>query len=33
MALRDAVPWANHAASLVVGKFGTASVAYNELAA
>jgi rfaE bifunctional protein kinase chain/domain len=30
MPLRDAVPWANHAASLVVGKFGTASVGYDE---
>jgi D-glycero-beta-D-manno-heptose-7-phosphate kinase len=33
VSLRDAVPWANHAASLVVGKFGTASVNYDELAA
>jgi D-glycero-beta-D-manno-heptose-7-phosphate kinase len=33
LGLRDAVPWANHAASLVVAKFGTASVAYEELAA
>ena len=33
LSLRDAVPWANHAASLVVGKFGTASVSYDELAA
>jgi rfaE bifunctional protein kinase chain/domain len=33
VSLRDAVPWANHAASLVVGKFGTASVSYEELAA
>ena len=33
LGLRDAVPWANHAASLVVGKFGTASVSYDELAA
>jgi len=32
-AMRDAVPWANHAASIVVGKFGTASVGYDELAA
>jgi rfaE bifunctional protein kinase chain/domain len=32
VSLRDAVPWANHAASLVVGKFGTASVSYDELA-
>jgi D-glycero-beta-D-manno-heptose-7-phosphate kinase len=30
--LRDAVPLANHAASIVVGKFGTASVSYDELA-
>jgi len=30
---RDAMPWANHAASIVVGKFGTASVAYDEWAA
>ncbi len=30
MPLRDAVPWANHAASLVVGKFGTASISYDE---
>jgi len=30
MPLRDAVPWANHAASIVVGKFGTASVSYDE---
>ena len=33
MTLRDAVPLANHAAALVVGKFGTASVSYDELAA
>jgi rfaE bifunctional protein kinase chain/domain len=33
MPLADAVPWANHAASIVVGKFGTASVGYDELAA
>jgi len=32
MPLRDAVPWANHAASIVVGKFGTASVSYDEWA-
>lgn len=31
--LAEAVPWANHAASLVVGKFGTASVNAQELAA
>jgi rfaE bifunctional protein kinase chain/domain len=29
----DAMPWANHAASIVVGKFGTASVSYDEWAA
>lgn len=33
MPLADAVPWANHAASLVVGKFGTASLSYDEWAA
>lgn len=33
LSLREAVPWANHAASLVVGKFGTASVSHEELAA
>lgn len=33
MPLAQAVPWANHAASLVVGKFGTASVSAQELAA
>jgi len=32
MPLREAVPWANHAASIVVGKFGTASVSYDEWA-
>ncbi|WP_374674238.1 D-glycero-beta-D-manno-heptose-7-phosphate kinase [Ideonella sp.] len=31
--LAQAVPWANHAASLVVAKFGTASVGYDEWAA
>lgn len=31
--LAQAVPWANHAASLVVAKFGTASVSYDEWAA
>ena len=31
MTLRDALPLANHAAGLVVGKFGTASVSYAEL--
>jgi D-glycero-beta-D-manno-heptose-7-phosphate kinase len=33
VAPRDAMPWANHAASIVVGKFGTASVGYDEWAA
>jgi bifunctional ADP-heptose synthase (sugar kinase/adenylyltransferase) len=28
--LPEAVPWANRAASVVVGKFGTASVSYDE---
>ena len=31
LSLRDAVPIANRAAGLVVGKFGTATVNYNEL--
>lgn len=31
MSLRDAVPIANRAAGIVVGKFGTATVNYNEL--
>jgi rfaE bifunctional protein kinase chain/domain len=31
MGLRDALPWANRAGSLVVGKFGTATVSYEEL--
>ena len=29
--LREAVPVANRAGSIVVGKFGTASVTYEEL--
>jgi len=29
--LRDAMPLANRAGGIVVGKFGTASVAYEEL--
>jgi len=33
MALRDAMPLANRAGGIVVGKFGTASVTYDELAA
>lgn len=31
MSLRDALPFANRAAGLVVGKFGTATVSYEEL--
>ncbi|CAN5127574.1 D-glycero-beta-D-manno-heptose-7-phosphate kinase [soil metagenome] len=31
MSLREAVPIANHAAGIVVGKFGTATVNYSEL--
>jgi len=31
MPLREALPIANHAAGLVVGKFGTATVSYEEL--
>ena len=31
ISLRDAVPIANQAASIVVGKFGTATVSYDEL--
>ena len=31
MSLRDAVPIANRAGGIVVGKFGTATVSYNEL--
>ena len=33
MTLRDALPWANKAGGIVVGKFGTASVSWQELAA
>ena len=33
LSMREAVPVANHAASLVVGKFGTASVSHAELVA
>jgi rfaE bifunctional protein kinase chain/domain len=33
MALRDAVPLANHAAGIVVGRFGTAHVSAEELSA
>jgi rfaE bifunctional protein kinase chain/domain len=31
MSLRQAMPWANRAGGLVVGKFGTATVSYEEL--
>jgi len=31
MSLRDAMPWANRAGGIVVGKFGTATVSYEEL--
>jgi rfaE bifunctional protein kinase chain/domain len=31
MTLREALPIANHAAGVVVGKFGTATVSYEEL--
>jgi len=33
MSLRDALPWANKAGGVVVGKFGTAGVSYQELSA
>ena len=33
LSLRDALPWANKAGGIVVGKFGTASVSWAELAA
>ncbi|HEY2189692.1 MAG TPA: D-glycero-beta-D-manno-heptose-7-phosphate kinase [Caldimonas sp.] len=33
LALRDAMPLANRAGAIVVGKFGTASVSYDELVA
>ncbi len=33
MPLRDALPWANKAGGIVVGKFGTAGVTYQELSA
>jgi rfaE bifunctional protein kinase chain/domain len=33
MGAAEAMRWANHAASIVVGKFGTASVTYDEWAA
>ena len=31
MTLRNAMPWANRAGGIVVGKFGTATVSYEEL--
>jgi rfaE bifunctional protein kinase chain/domain len=31
ISLRDALPWANRAGGLVVGKFGTATVSFEEL--
>jgi len=31
MSLREAMPWANRAGGVVVGKFGTATVSYEEL--
>jgi rfaE bifunctional protein kinase chain/domain len=33
LTLRDALPWANKAGGVVVGKFGTAGVSYQELSA
>ena len=33
MSMREALPWANKAGGIVVGKFGTASVTYQELSA
>ncbi len=33
MTLRNALPWANKAGGVVVGKFGTAGVSYQELSA
>ena len=33
MSLREALPWANKAGGIVVGKFGTASVTFQELSA
>ena len=31
LSLREAVPIANHAGGIVVGKFGTATVGFDEL--
>jgi len=33
LSLREALPWANKAAGVVVGKFGTATVTFSELMA
>jgi rfaE bifunctional protein kinase chain/domain len=33
MSMREALPWANKAGGIVVGKFGTATVTYQELSA
>jgi len=33
LSLREALPWANKAGGIVVGKFGTAAVSWNELTA
>ena len=33
LTLREALPWANRAGGVVVGKFGTATVSYEELMA
>lgn len=33
MSMREALPWANKAGGIVVGKFGTASVTFQELSA
>jgi rfaE bifunctional protein kinase chain/domain len=33
MSMREAIVWANKAGGIVVGKFGTASVTYQELSA
>ena len=33
LSLREALPWANRAAGIVVGKFGTATASFEELIA
>ena len=33
LTVREALPWANKAGGIVVGKFGTASVSFQELTA